>query len=186
MSCLQDIVDVVNSSADVNTAQLVGTEDGEILVPTYAWDDFLREHFRKLPGIKSYHHFVLSASSPGVVTLKTFSDSTASTFTLVYDDDNWAPTAEELPPIVQPSGLSNTRQWYLYKQIREFCRAGTEDRVCPLPSVPPEEEELEGHSNEPREDEGADENVPRRATQVRRCGRCGAAGHNRRTCSVTV
>ena len=35
VSCLQDIVDVVNQSADVNTAQLVGSQDGEVLVPMY-------------------------------------------------------------------------------------------------------------------------------------------------------
>ena len=32
VSCLQDVVDVVNSSADVNMAQLVGTQSGEPVV----------------------------------------------------------------------------------------------------------------------------------------------------------
>ena len=56
VSCLQDIVDV-NSSADVNTAQLAGTQDGEVVVPTYDWAQFLGEHCRKVPQMKSYHHF---------------------------------------------------------------------------------------------------------------------------------
>jgi len=48
MSALQDIVDVVNTSADVNTAQLVGSQDGEVTL-AYDWAIFLGEHFRKVP-----------------------------------------------------------------------------------------------------------------------------------------
>ena len=44
-SCLQDIADAVNASADVNIAQLAGTQDGEVIVPTYDWAQFLGEHF---------------------------------------------------------------------------------------------------------------------------------------------
>ena len=40
IGCLDDIVRVVESSAVVNHAQLVGTQDGEVLVPTYDWADF--------------------------------------------------------------------------------------------------------------------------------------------------
>lgn len=35
VSCLDDIVKVVESSAHVNMAQLVGTQEGENIVPTY-------------------------------------------------------------------------------------------------------------------------------------------------------
>ena len=177
------MVDVVNNSADVNIAQLVGTQDGKVLVPTYSWASFLGEHFRKLPQIKSYHHFQFLASKPGVVTLKKFSDSSTSTFKLLHDDD-WTPTADELPPVIHPPGLSNARQWYLYNQIREFCSTGTQDLVCPRPSGSPEEEPLEDNDITPEESD--DESEPPRAKRVRRCGRCGAAGHNRRTCSATT
>ena len=44
VSCLEDVVDVVNSSADVNVAQLVGTQSGEPVVPVYNWAAFLGEH----------------------------------------------------------------------------------------------------------------------------------------------
>jgi len=107
VSCLQDIVDVVNMSADVNTAQQVGSQDGEVIVPTYDWSTFLGEHFR----MKSYHHFI-SSSTPGVITLKQFSDSTSTNFRILVDD-RWAPTPVELTLLILPPGLSNERQWYL-------------------------------------------------------------------------
>ena len=110
-SCLQDIVDVVNSSANVNTAQLAGTQDGEVVVPTYDWAQFLGEHCRKVPQMKSYHHF--SRDAPGVVALKKFRDSSSTTFRILADS-SWKPSADDLPPQILPSGLSNERQWYLY------------------------------------------------------------------------
>jgi len=59
VSSLQDIANAVNSSADVNVAQLVGTQHGGMVVPMYDWATYLGEHFRKMPGMKSYHHFSL-------------------------------------------------------------------------------------------------------------------------------
>ena len=43
---LQDLVDVVNGSANVNFAQLVGTQEGDVLVPTYDWGSYLSPHFK--------------------------------------------------------------------------------------------------------------------------------------------
>ena len=40
IGCLKDIMKVVESSAVVNHAQLVGTQDGQIVVPTYNWAVF--------------------------------------------------------------------------------------------------------------------------------------------------
>ena len=47
VSSLQEIADVVESSADVNVAQLVGTQDGRMVVPVYDWSQFLGEHFER-------------------------------------------------------------------------------------------------------------------------------------------
>jgi len=41
ISSLQDIADVVELSAHVNAAQLVGTQNGEVVVPVYDWSQFL-------------------------------------------------------------------------------------------------------------------------------------------------
>ncbi|KAK6167396.1 hypothetical protein SNE40_021432 [Patella caerulea] len=59
VSCLDEISEVVNSSTStgVNTAQLVGHENGDILVQQRDWQSFLHPYFRCLPGIKKYQHF---------------------------------------------------------------------------------------------------------------------------------
>ena len=178
VSSLDDITDVVNSSADVNVAQLVGTQNGESVVPMYDWTTFLRDHFRNVPHMKTFHHFTFTAAHPGVVVTKEFSDSAGTKFTMLHDME-WCPTQDELPPINTPLGLSSTRQWYLYKEIREYCRHGTEDSVCPKPSVPEDEDEC---SNGAAEEETSGAIVPQ-AKRARRCGKCGGEGHNRRTCS---
>ena len=134
VSCLQDVADVVNSSADVNVAQLVGTQSGEPVVPMYDWATFLGIHFRHVLHLKSYHHFTFSSAHAEDVVLQEFSD-TASTSYRILTDEDWYPDVTELPPVVTPVGLSHTRQTYLYQQIREFCRAGTEDLTCPQPAT---------------------------------------------------
>lgn len=40
IGCLDDIVRVVEGSAEVNHAQLIGRQDGTVVVPTYTWADF--------------------------------------------------------------------------------------------------------------------------------------------------
>jgi len=56
VSSLEDMASVVNESAVVNVAQLVGKEDGTSLVPVADWDAFLSTSFRPMPGIKKCHH----------------------------------------------------------------------------------------------------------------------------------
>ena len=59
------IVQVVESSADVNHAQLVATQDGKVIVPTYDWASFFDEPFRQ-----SFEGHQIDAS-PYVHTLQT-------------------------------------------------------------------------------------------------------------------
>ena len=40
IGCLDDIVRVVEKSAEVNHTQLIGTQDGRVLVPMYDWAEF--------------------------------------------------------------------------------------------------------------------------------------------------
>ena len=180
-SSLLDLVEVVNASADVNIAQLVGTENGEVIVPTYDWSIFLGEHFCKLPQFKTYHHFQFSSALPGVVLLKKFSDSESITFKILTNLE-WAPSPESLPTIIHPSGLSVPRQWYLYNQIREYCRPGTEDMVCPLPKDPlPTRAVAVSGSTDLADMEDMAPPPPKR---LRKCGACGGTGHTRRTCGM--
>ena len=71
------MADVVNSSADVNVAQLVGTQSGEPVVPMYDWATFLGVHFRHVLHLKSYHHFTFSSAHAEDVVLQEFSDTAA-------------------------------------------------------------------------------------------------------------
>ena len=64
---LTDLVNVVNSSATVNTTQLVGSAEGMVIVPTYDWQSFLGENLNKLVGIKSFHHLRFSHDHKGSV-----------------------------------------------------------------------------------------------------------------------
>ena len=55
IGCLDDIAQAVQESAVVNHAQLVGRQDGTVLVPTYNWAEFFDSPFRQkaLKGIAS-------------------------------------------------------------------------------------------------------------------------------------
>ena len=72
IGCLDDIVRVVESSAVVNHAQLVGTQDVQVIVPTYDWASFFDKPFRQkaLTGIKSMHHLTFTSNSPGKAVVK--------------------------------------------------------------------------------------------------------------------
>ena len=77
VGCLDDIVKVVEDSAHVNFAQLVGLEDCTVIVKQYDWSTYLSSYFKKtaFSGIKSLHHLSFSASEPGIVTVREYCDS---------------------------------------------------------------------------------------------------------------
>ena len=58
VSSLEDIEEVCKQSSvtGVNTSQLVGHEDGSVVVPMYDWSNHLQNHFVKVAGIKTMHH----------------------------------------------------------------------------------------------------------------------------------
>ena len=187
VGCLNDIADVVRTSATVNSAQLVGTQEGEVLVPTYEWTSFLVPLFRRIPGIKKIHHFHFESS--GTVQVSEWSDTAVKNIKVLRDEAT-LPPADMLPDLVQPRGLSPERQWYLYHKIREFCPPSARDATCPLPSVPnpsstwttprgsPVPSLPSSHSTSPI--------TSQPPTHQRQCGKCGQPGHNRRTCPQTV
>ena len=66
-----------------------------------------------------------------------------------------------LPPTIQPCGLTNERQWYLFDKIREFCPEQCCDLTCPRPTVP---RPTSSSRNTPEVDEVPD--TPESATLV--------------------
>ena len=179
VSCLDNLVGVVESSAEVNTAQLVGTQSGEVMVPTYDWAEYLGRFFVKIQGIKSLHHFHFAASEPGVVSVQMFHTSTTEKHTILANTDS-EPKKGVLPSKITPKGMSLERKWYLYNKIREYCTESTKDIVCPYPgpgpcpplpspsscNLPPSPPHLSLASTGKR----------------RSCSHCGEGGHNVRSC----
>ena len=133
VSCMGDIADVVNKSAVCNHAQLVATEEREV-VPTRDWASFLAPHLKKIVGIKKFHHFRFTSSSPGTVFVRQYADISETALSLVRDD--WNPDPSLLPPRIEPKGLDDERKWYLYERIRPFCTEEQRDIVAPQPVVP--------------------------------------------------
>ena len=99
VSSLSDMEHVIRSSSDVNECQLVGSQTGDVIVPVRDWADFLSPKFRRLTGIKKYHHFHFSTSFPGVVKLQLHSGATEKQQHLLKDPI-WKPDATNLPPVI--------------------------------------------------------------------------------------
>ena len=183
VSSLEDVAEVVKVSADVNVAQLVGTQSGQPIVPVYDWVNFFAGRFRSIPQLKSFQHFIFSSAHPGIVVLKAYSDSSETRFTML-NDDTWSPSTSMLPQTIRPSGLPLARQWYLYRQIRDYCRDGTEDLTCPKPSDPLDttSQGSDRQQELSEEEESGSTAHPPPAKKLRRCGKCGETGHTRRSC----
>ena len=86
VGCLNDIADVVEQSASVNTVQLVGTQEGEQLVEFYDWTGFLAQFFNKIKSIKKLHHFNIDSSYQGMVKVKETSGSSVTDLNLLKTD----------------------------------------------------------------------------------------------------
>ena len=100
----------------------------------YDWSAFLPKLFERVESILQFHQF------------KFFPDGTLLTRRFISDEYG-APVylrrklPREIDPTLMPSvvpheGLSAQRQWYLYDNIREFCKETCRDEMCPKPSVP--------------------------------------------------
>ena len=130
---LTDLQKMVLESSDSNLCQLVGLENGEVLVTTYDWSAFLGSYFKKLDGILKFQHFRFSAD--GSVHCKLACDGKEQSFFLLKKDTA-LPLSQAMPPVIKPPGLTDARQWYLHEEIRPFVAEAYQDQVAPLPSVP--------------------------------------------------
>ena len=78
VNCLDNIADVDRKSASVNHPQLVGHQDGTLIVPFYDWSNYLEEYTTKT-ALKAFHKcniiFQFNAAFPGYVFVKESSDS---------------------------------------------------------------------------------------------------------------
>ncbi len=172
----------VDASATCNHVQLVGKSDGTLIVPTFDWSSYFAIHFRRITGIKRFHHFDFDSSCPGTVHVQERCDSNRIKISLLKD--NWDPSPFDLPQRIFPKGLSQERQWYLYEQIRSFCPDTEKDITCPLPAVPrPVSRSGTPNPEIPTTTERLDSVPDIASPQAKRhCGICRKPGHNARTC----
>ena len=191
---LSDLCSVVNDSAAVNIAQPTGLEDGSVVVTTYNWQEYFSQFCTKVKGIKKLHHLRFSSSSPGFIFVKERAGDTEVKRSILKDA-NWKPQADQLPPVLPPSGLPLQRQWYLYEKIREFCPDHLKDTTCPRPGGPSVDPSPSRSPTPPTPPPTcitttttttftttADSDEPPASKRPRLCGHCRQPGHNARTC----
>ena len=135
VSSIYEMANIVetSSTAGVNKVQLVGTHDGRSIVPVYDWATYLGQYFKKSAHIKKYHHFRFSEEEPGMIYYKEWITSPEKKVNLLKDK-SVLPSAE-LPLVIEPQGLDKERKNYLFNEIRQFCKSGTEDLVAPHPDT---------------------------------------------------
>ncbi len=181
---LTGLAAVVNKSAECNFSQLVATEDGNTLVTAYDWTSFFATKFRKIPGIKKFHHFNFDVKHPGSVLAKEHADTREIEIKILKN--SWMPDPTLLPSVVQPKGLSLERSWYLYDNIRKFCPSDEMDFTCPLPTAPKPSSRAGTPIPSDSEPDIPDRNAPTPASHnpaaQRLCAVCRQPGHNSRTC----
>ena len=128
-SSLFEVADAMLMSSEVgtNVYELVGLPDGTLYVPVYDWKGYFDKHFNGISDISKYHHFRFDSRDPDFVFAKEFVDTEEIKIKLFKSTVKM----QNLPNIVLPKGLSDERKYYLYSEIRQFCREGTEDLVAP-------------------------------------------------------
>ena len=112
----------------MNVAELAGLLNATVCIQTYDWVTYLGQYFKKTTEVKTYYHFRFNKECSGNVFYKQFWDSEERWLIL---KTNNLPKPGQLPTIVNPQGISRGRAEYLFMEIREFWRDGTENLVAP-------------------------------------------------------
>ena len=170
---------MADTSAVSNTVQLVGTWNGEVIIPIYDWNEHFTGYCKKLMVLKNT---ILNSLSPGVVKAKKRHDDTTEEFHLLMKT-KWNPTKNYLPSLVTPTGLRNKRQWYLHDKIRPYCSDETKDLVCPLPST---ERDANAAGQEDLMHPPSRSLEPPPRNKTRACGNCGMHGHNNHSAQTNL
>src|SRR5262249_2261662 len=95
----------------------------------YNWSRMLEPAFKKLPGIKRFHHFAFSCYAPGTVNCKEFADSDPQTFDVLKKKD--IKFNGEMPVEIEARGLTEERKRHLYNEVRKYVDYEYQDEFCP-------------------------------------------------------
>ncbi|GFS20787.1 hypothetical protein ElyMa_005065300 [Elysia marginata] len=115
MSSLQEMADCVSASTrrDINMAQLVGDEDGQVFVPTYDWHQFFKGLGRPFAGIKGLQHFYFDRERPSYCTAQVKIDGISTEKVVLTGLPD-----QPAPPEIPPPGLPRERREYLFQHVR--------------------------------------------------------------------
>ena len=87
--------------------------------------------YKKIIGIKKYHHFKFDATSTGKVNVRCAHDGPVTTINILKIDAELV--NDDLPAVV-PFQMKG--KWYLFDKIQQYCREECKDLTCPLPESP--------------------------------------------------
>ncbi|KAF0445748.1 chaperonin: PROVISIONAL [Gigaspora margarita] len=96
----------------------------------YEFPKFLKPHFKELPGILKYNHFLFTSKNPEKVLYQTEAHGTYSTFNILKNKFN----VNEVLDKISLKPLSKEHQEYLYYEIRKYVDIKFQDITCPKPS----------------------------------------------------
>ena len=119
------LVEAVESSAGFNEAVTFCWE-------WRSWDAFFADKFKPVKNITAYQRFCFSSSKPGEVEMSCSDKYPDKTLNILRQQDPGFSTAN-LPPTLQPQGITPERALYLFKEIRQFCHSESRDITCPEP-----------------------------------------------------
>ncbi|OWF49852.1 uncharacterized protein LOC110451161 [Mizuhopecten yessoensis] len=120
-----------------NIPQLVQDDDKPIKFTD--WKTYLKQYFKPLKNLRSYHHFIVDSTKPGTVLCKELCDSPTVSINLLKCEDI-LPSVNDVPVEKVSVGLDPSRQWYLFDNIREFCKSEcSKNSTCLKPVVPKSE-----------------------------------------------
>ena len=112
IGCLQDIVNVIEQSATVNSALLIAHDNEDIIVPTHDWTGFLAPSYKRITSIKKFHHFMISSTNPDKLLVKEVKDEPLIKLNVIRNSSE-LPDSGHMPSLITPLGLTPERQWYL-------------------------------------------------------------------------
>lgn len=121
---LKQLETVVNRSSQTNVS---------VLYPSWqwrSWKQYLSENFKPVKGIRKYQHFVFQKNEPGVVTVKQSVSGVEEKVNILKVNGHGF-DAQVKPPVLNPLGLTEARQSYLYRSVRPYVRPGHQDYTCP-------------------------------------------------------
>ena len=112
---LEDVVNVVNNSCEPNQADMFGWEWRD-------WSEYMDAIFKPIKAIGQYQHFRFNKQSPGIVFVRSELNAVEATVQLLKQG---AAVSQDLPPTLEPAGLSASRREYLETKLHEHFAEGS-------------------------------------------------------------